>query len=192
MGPPRSRLSQATQALHPPGDVIHQQGSSCPSVITPCHRPVRPGGPSHLQGWGLPRDCPLCGERLVVRRPPLLLAHSLEPDLCLLEIQFLGLRVFLNYYYSGWLFESLTLYPSWPQVPCLSHHTHRCLGLEPRAWHMLGKCSTQSYTPTLHFSLIQGHAISPRLTPIHCILGKLALCFFYVGVGWVCVFHGAL
>lgn len=51
-------LSHATQALHPPGDVVHQQGSSCPSVITPCHRPVRPGGPGHPQGWDLPRDCP--------------------------------------------------------------------------------------------------------------------------------------
>lgn len=71
--------------------------------------------------------------------------------------------------------------PSWPQVPCLRHHTRRFLGLEPRAWHMLGKCSTQSYTLTLHFSLIQGHAISPRLTPIQHILGKLARCFFYVG-----------
>lgn len=51
-------LSRATKTLHPPGDVVHQQGSSCPSVITPRHRPVGPGGPSHPQGWDLPWDCP--------------------------------------------------------------------------------------------------------------------------------------
>lgn len=43
-----------TLSVHPPGDVVHQQGSSRPSVVTPCHRPVGPGGPSHPRGWGLP------------------------------------------------------------------------------------------------------------------------------------------
>lgn len=61
---------------------------------------------------------------------------------------------------------------------------------------MLGKCSTQSYILTLYFSLIQGHAILPRLTSIHCILGEpgtfLFDCFFYVGVGDVRVLQPCL
>lgn len=70
VGPSMPSLSRATQTLHPPGDVVHQQGSSCPSVITSCHRPVGPGGPSQPKAAICPGIAPLCGERLVVWRPP--------------------------------------------------------------------------------------------------------------------------
>lgn len=98
-------LSRATQTLHPPGDVIHQQGSSCPSVITSCHRPVGPGGPSHPKAAICPGIAPLCGEASGLAPPPLLLAHPLKPDLGTLEIQFISLMVYLNYcYYLGLFF----------------------------------------------------------------------------------------
>lgn len=105
VGPSMPSLSRATQTLHPPGDVVHQQGSSCPSVITSCHRPVGARGTQSPQGWDLPRDCPpLWREASGLSPPPLLLACPLKPDLGLPETQSISLMVYLNYCYDLDLF----------------------------------------------------------------------------------------
>lgn len=100
-----------TRSVHPPGDVIYQQGSGCPSVITPCHRPVGPGGPSHPRGWGLPQDCPPLrretgGSEAPLHCWPLLLNLALV----WVSLQFLPLVAYFPQSLS-WLPTSVTISP---------------------------------------------------------------------------------
>ena len=132
------------RSVHPPGDVIYQQGSSCPSVITPCHRPVGPGGLSHPQGWGLPQDCPpLQKETGGLEAPVYCWPLLLNLAMVCVSLQFLPL---VAYFPQSILAACLCHNLSLPLV-CLWPHCVACRILVPRPGMEPGDLDSESANP---------------------------------------------